>query len=230
MRHIRLAVEHRHDLFNVCIQQHIVVGFFLKQRTGVDELRGGVGFVFGQYQNRHGDGGAIKQVGREGNDGFDVVVIHEVLADFLFSTATVKDAGKANNRGASFAGQVAERVQHKGKVGLGFGGKHARWGKAIVVDERGVVATYPLHRIRRIGDDGVKRFFIAKAWINKGVTKLDIEFVVVDVVQEHVHARQVIRGVVQFLPPKTVFNQMLVKVFLACSNSEPEPQAGRKFC
>jgi hypothetical protein len=32
--------------------------------------------------------------------------------------------------------------------------------------------------------------------------------------------------VVEFLPPKTVFNNVGVKVFLACSSSEPEPHAG----
>jgi hypothetical protein len=32
-------------------------------------------------------------------------------------------------------------------------------------------------------------------------------------VQEHVHPRQVVGGVVDFLPPKTVFNDVRIKVF-----------------
>ena len=104
-------------------------------------------------------------------------------------------------------------MQHKGKVCLALGGQYACGGKAVVVDEGGVVAADPLHRVRRVGDDGVKRFVIGKVRVNQRVAQLDVELVVVDVMQEHVHARQVVGGVVEFLPPKTVLNQMLVKVF-----------------
>src|SRR5690606_13384367 len=81
--HVRLAVEHRHDLVDVGVQQHVVVGFLVKQAAGVDELGGGVGLVFGQHQNVHGDGGAVEQVGRERDHRFHVVVVHQVLANLL---------------------------------------------------------------------------------------------------------------------------------------------------
>jgi hypothetical protein len=48
--------------------------------------------------------------------------------------------------------------------------------------------------------------------VDQGVTQLDVEFVVIDVVQEHVHPRQVVRGVVDFLPKKTVFNDVCIEV------------------
>ena len=73
---IFLAVEYRHDLLDVCIQQHIVVCFFLEQPTGINKLGGGIGFVFGQHQNIHCGGGAKKQVRRERNHAFNVVVIY----------------------------------------------------------------------------------------------------------------------------------------------------------
>lgn len=50
------TTEHRHDLFDVRVQQYVVVGCFLEQAATVDELGGGVGLVFGQHQNVHGDG------------------------------------------------------------------------------------------------------------------------------------------------------------------------------
>ncbi|MNG20305.1 hypothetical protein D3C84_1045480 [compost metagenome] len=50
--------------------------------------------------------------------------------------------------------------------------------------------------------------------LTQGVTQLDIELVVVDVVQEHVHACQVVGGVIELLSEKTIFNDVGVKVLL----------------
>ena len=131
---IGLAVEHRHDLFDVRIQQRVVVRFLLEQAAGIDELRGGVGLVFGQHQDVHGDGGAKEQVGRQRDHRFHVVVVHQVLADLLLRPAAIKDTREANDGGTSLAGEVAERVQHKGEVGFGLGSEHAGRGEAVVVD------------------------------------------------------------------------------------------------
>ena len=60
-------------------------------------------------------------------------------------------------------------MQHKGKVGLGLGREHARRGKALVVDQGGVVAADPLHRVRRVGDDGIKGLVVAKMRGDQGV-------------------------------------------------------------
>jgi type I restriction-modification system DNA methylase subunit len=35
------------------ISQHIVIGFFFKQATGIDKLDAALGFVFRQHQNIH---------------------------------------------------------------------------------------------------------------------------------------------------------------------------------
>jgi hypothetical protein len=67
------------------------------------------------------------------------------LADFLLGSAPVENAGEADDGGAAFAREVAQRVQHKGKVGLGFGCEHTGGRKAVVVDEGGVVTAYPFH-------------------------------------------------------------------------------------
>ncbi|MNF85335.1 hypothetical protein D3C84_677260 [compost metagenome] len=214
MLHIRLAVEHLHDLLDVRIQQQVVVGFLLEQAAGVDELGGGVGLVFGQHQNVHGDGGAVEQIGRERDHAFHIVVVHQVLADLLLGSAPVEDAGEADNGGAAFGREVAKGVQHKGEVGLGFGRQHAGRGKAVVVDQGRVVRPLPLHRVRWVGDDGIEGFVIAEMGGAEGVAQLDIEFVVVDVVQEHVHPRQVVGGVVEFLTEKAVFDDVGVEVLL----------------
>ena len=46
----------------------------------------------------------------------------------------------------------------------------------------------------------------------QGVAQLNVEFVIVDVVQKHVHPRQVVSGVVDLLAEKTVFNNVFVKL------------------
>ena len=104
-------------------------------------------------------------------------------------------------------------MQHKGKVGFGFRGQHTGRGEAVIVDQGGVVCAYPFHRVRRVGDDGIKGLVITKMWVSQRIAKLNIELVVVDVVQEHVHPGQVVSGVVKLLTKKTVFNNVGVKVF-----------------
>ena len=44
------------------------------------------------------------------------------------------------------------------------------------------------------------------------IAELDVELVVVDVVQEHVHPRQVVGSVVELLPEEAIFDDMGVKV------------------
>ena len=46
------------------------------------------------------------------------------------------------------------------------------------------------------------------------IAQSDIEFVVVDVVQEEIHPRQVVSGVVDFLPKKAVFNEVSIEMLL----------------
>lgn len=47
-----------------------------------------------QHQNIDGNGGAKEQVRCQGNHGFDIVIVDQILTDFLLSAATVKIPGK----------------------------------------------------------------------------------------------------------------------------------------
>lgn len=44
------------------------------------------------------------------------VVVNQILADLLLSSATVHDAGEADNRRSSVGGKPCQRVHDKGKV------------------------------------------------------------------------------------------------------------------
>ena len=121
MFHIGFAIKPLHDVVDVRIGKRVVIGFFFEQGAGINKLDFGVRFVLGQYQNRDGDGGAKKEVGCERNHGFDIIVIHQVLANFLLGPAPVENTGEADNGGAAFAGEITQGMQHKSKVGFGFG-------------------------------------------------------------------------------------------------------------
>ena len=56
--------------------QQVIIGAFFEQCAGVDELGGGVLFVFGQYQNIYSDGGTEKQIRCQRDHRFHIVVVH----------------------------------------------------------------------------------------------------------------------------------------------------------
>lgn len=117
-------------------------------------------------------------------------------------------------------------MQDEGKIGFGFRCEYACGGKAVVVDQGGVVAAYPVDGIGRIGDDGIKGFAVFEFGVGQRVAQFDVEFVVIDVVQKHIHAGEVVGGVVDFLPEEAFFDDVFVKLFFACKSRLPEPQAG----
>ena len=74
----------------------------------VDELREGVGLVLREHEDAHRDARAEKEVGRERNDALHKVVVHQVLADLLFRSAAIEDAGEAHDGGAAARAEVVE--------------------------------------------------------------------------------------------------------------------------
>src|SRR5690606_5670008 len=54
-----------------------------------------------------------------------------------------------------------------------------------------------------------------KMRVSERITQFDVEFVVIDVVQKHVHTRKVIGGVVDLLPEETFLNHMRIKMLFS---------------
>ena len=220
VRHVlflHLIGKEGENLVEMGIGEDIVVGRLLVElgRGGVDELHAGVALVLGEHEDVGGNGRAIEQSAREGDDGLHIVLIDEVFTDFLFRTTAIEDAREANDSCSPSGRKVAEGMEHKGKVGIIFGSQHASRRKAVVVDEGGIVFAHPLHGIGRVGDDGIEGTIATKLWAAEGVAKGDVKLVVVDGVEKHVHARQVVGGVIDFLPEKSFFDEMIVKLLLS---------------
>ena len=144
------------------IGEGVVIGLFFKECAGIDKLGFVVAFVFGEHEDIDGNGGSKKEVGSQWDNGFNEVVFDQVFTNFLFRTASVKDTREADNGGTPFTGEVAECMEHKSKVGFGFGSQYTGRSKAFIVDESWVIASNPVHRIRGIWNNGIKGFIIAK--------------------------------------------------------------------
>jgi hypothetical protein len=122
--------------------------------------------------------------------------------------------GKQTMAARPLSGEIAESVENEGEVRLRLGGEHTCGGEAVIVDEGGIIAALPFDRIGRIGDDGIEGLVAEEVGISQGVAELDVELVVVDVVEEHVHPRQVVGGVVDLLPEEAILDDVGVEVLL----------------
>ena len=188
------------NLLLMVIRQLVLVAVAGEFRRGIDEQSFVVVLGFFQHDDAGGDGGAEEQVWRQLDDCINVVVVDQVLADFLLCAAAIEYAGKFNNRRRAVHRQPAQNVHGEGEVGLALGGEHTGRRKARVVDEQRIGIAIPADRIRRIGDDGLEGFVIPVRGVGECVAVGDVELFVIYVVQEHVDPAQVEGGEVNFLP------------------------------
>jgi hypothetical protein len=93
-------------------------------------------------------------------------------------------------------------VHDEREVRLGFRGEHSGGRKARVVDQKRVVLAGPFYRVGRIRDDRFEGLVVPMERVGQRVAVADVEFVVADIVQEHIDAAEVVGGEVDFLPEK----------------------------
>ena len=103
-------------------------------------------------------------------------------------------------------------MHHKAKICLGLGCQHTGGGEALVIDEGGVIAADPFHRVGWIRDDGIEGLVLTEVGLGQGVAQLHVELIVVHIVQEHVHPREVVSRVVDLLTKETVLDQVVIHV------------------
>lgn len=115
MGDILLPAEELHDPLDLLVGEDVLIGLLGEEvlTAGVDELDPRVGLVLGEDKDIGGDGGAVEEVGRQGDDGLDVILPDEVLPDLLLRPAAVEDTGEADDGGAPGGGEVVEGVEDK---------------------------------------------------------------------------------------------------------------------
>jgi hypothetical protein len=115
------AYELVENLLLVSLGELVLVARPGEERRGVDEEDRVVGLALLEHDDAGGDRRAEEEVGRQLDDGVDVVVVDEVLADLLLRTAAVEHAGELDDRGRAVDGQPRQDVHREGEVGLDFG-------------------------------------------------------------------------------------------------------------
>ena len=90
------------------------------------------------------------------------------------------------------------------EVGLAWRREHAGRAESRIVDVERVVFTIPVNRIGRIGHDGVEWLVVPVGGVLERILADEIELIEIDVVQEHVDARQIVGGEVDLLPEEAV--------------------------
>ncbi len=153
--------------------------------------------AFFEHQYAGGDAGAVEDIGGEADDGIEpVLLFNQVAADMAFGSTAKQDAvGQYHGHGAVFA-ELVEHVLYKGEVGFGFGGESAVPGKTVVRLKQFIGA--PLGGEGRVSDHRLEAFILVLR-VLQGIFLFQIEVTVVDAVENHVHACQVVGGVVHLL-------------------------------
>ena len=68
-----------------------------KFTRSVDKERCIVFLALFQYDDASGDADTEKEVGRELDNGVDIVIVDQIFADFLLSSATIEYAGELDD-------------------------------------------------------------------------------------------------------------------------------------
>ena len=74
------------------------------------------------------------------------------------------------------------------------------------VDQGGIAVAIPWHGIWRVAHDGIERLFRLVERIFQCIAILNVEVIIVYIVQEHVHATEVVGFHVDFLTIETILH------------------------
>ena len=147
-------VEDVHDLVDVHRAQAVLVAVFHIARAGVDHenASAGVGVFLVDDDDAGRDAGAVKQVGGQSDDAFDVALADQFAADVGLGIAAKQHAVRQNARAFAVALERAHDVQQIGVIAL-LGGRRAEGLESLVrIVERIDTVAPTLVAERRIGD------------------------------------------------------------------------------
>ena len=137
-------------VLDVFLRQLVIVRNLDALVGRIDKQRLVVCFAFLQHHDAGGNGCAEEQVAGKLDDAVDKVVVNEVLSDFLLCAAAIHDTREADDRRRAVRRKPRQRVHDKGKVSLGFRGKHAGGSKTRIVYECDIIIARPFYAVRRI--------------------------------------------------------------------------------
>ena len=126
--------EHIDDLVNVLATQAVLVAVLDKALARIhhENAFAGVGIFLVQHDNAGGNPRAVKQVGRQTDNAFDIPLLHEILANIRLGIAPEQHPMRQNHRRFTRAFHGFEDVQQK---------------RIIAVFGRGYAVSKPLKRV-----------------------------------------------------------------------------------
>ena len=102
-------------------------------------------------------------------------------------------------------------MHNKRHIAFGRGRQHSGRGETGVVNEQRVFIPLPRHRKGRIGYDQLKGLVVPVLRGDQRILPHDVEFIKLDVMQEHIDAAEVVGGQVDLLPEKPPLDVILAQ-------------------
>ena len=159
----RLSLAYRiGNTFDVTFAQLVVFSFLDKTLRGIDNQHVVIVAMLFEHHDEGRNTCAKEDIGRQSDNGIDVILLNEVTTDFAFpfavfiGIATEENPVRKHNRQDSVRFKVMELMKQKGIVGFAFRSYTVILETCIQFTVVGI----PLLRIRRIADNSihVKRF------------------------------------------------------------------------
>jgi len=158
-----------------------------------------------EYQNSGGDGRAKEKLLRQPDDGFQNVLVDELLANDAFCSAAEEHAVRNNDPHAAFAFQ--RNLHHVTDEGIiAFAGRRQPAVEAVIRIVSGKFSAPFFQREWRIGNHNVETHqfvMIEQTGVGNRVAPFDLGFLV-NSMQEHIHATQRPGRAVRFLPAEEI--------------------------
>ena len=126
-------------------QEHVFIAILLEQFAGINKENGGIGLgALFQYDDTSSDAYTKEKVGRQLDNGIYEVVLDEILANLLFITSTIQYARELYDSSSTTLREVPKHMHRKSKVGSTLWSQHACRGITLIINQNGVVLTFPL--------------------------------------------------------------------------------------
>ena len=119
---------------DIGVGEFVLVALMDKLTRSIDKECRIVLFALLQHDNAGSNADAKEKIGRQLNDGVDVVIVDQVFADFLFGSASVEYTGELDDSRRTVGSQPRKHVHRKGKVGFALGSQNTRRREPRVVN------------------------------------------------------------------------------------------------
>ena len=143
----------------------------------------------------------------------NIIILDEVFSDLLFSSSSIENSWKLDNSGCSSSRQPLEHMECEGKISFTLGGEYSGRSKTRIIDEDWIGITFPVDRIGRIGYYRIKWLIIPVFRVCEGISMSDVEFLIVDVMEEHIDTTEIVGGDVDLLTIKSLTNIVFSEYF-----------------